>query len=74
MGLAFQFEFLLLVHHLNDILILNKFSAPIYVLHAKIMEDKIYGLNILIVSVTNLITTYLQLQCNTNFTLTLFTY
>ncbi len=46
MGLAFQFELLLLVHHLSDILILNIFNAPIYVLHVKIMEDKIHGLNI----------------------------
>ncbi len=70
MGLAFQFELLLLVHHLSDILILNIFNAPIYVLHVKIMEDKIHGLNILIINVTNLITTYLQLHPNTNFTLT----
>jgi len=53
-------EPLLLAHPLNNICILNIFSAPNYILHIKKKENKEYGLNTIVANVTNLVTCYLQ--------------
>jgi hypothetical protein len=46
---------------MNDTCALNTTNAPTCILQIKKMEDKIYGLNILVTNVTNLIAAYLQL-------------
>ncbi len=65
-SVAFRVELILSIHPLNDIFILKTFNAPIYMLHMKWMKGKEYGLNIVIVSVTNLGISYLKLFLNTH--------
>jgi hypothetical protein len=57
--ITFRLKQFWLVHPLNSTYSLNTSIALIYTLHIKRPEDKIYWLNISIVSVTNLVATYL---------------
>ncbi len=59
-------ELFLLVHPLNDTCTLKSASALSYILHMKRMKGKEYGLNIVVASVTNLVTNYVQLLFNTH--------
>jgi hypothetical protein len=57
---------MLWVHPLNDTCTLKSASALSYILHMKRMKGKEYGLNIVVASVTNLVTNYMQLLLNTH--------
>jgi hypothetical protein len=59
LGLTFEVELLLLAHLFNATFTLNKTIAHNYICHTKIMEDKKYGLKILVANLTNLIAIYL---------------
>jgi hypothetical protein len=60
--LAFKVEPILLVHPLDGICTLKTSNAPTYIVHMKRRrKDKKYILNIVVVSVTNLVASYLQL-------------